>query len=115
MHSGCAKTLRDRFDPVCGGEVSGDPDTLADAKIRVEVDAESIQTSNKGRDEHLRSADFFNVGKHPKIVFTSTAVKDREHRREDLAQGSGDAEAAARRRPSGRARTRTDPQRLREP
>lgn len=56
-------------------EVSGDPDTLADAKIRVEIDAKSIQTSNKTRDEHLRSGDFFDVGKHPKIVFTSTSVK----------------------------------------
>ena len=56
-------------------QVSGDPDTLADAKVQIEIDAKSISTSNKTRDTHLQSPDFFDVGKHPKIIFTSTAVK----------------------------------------
>lgn len=55
--------------------VSGDPDTLADAKVAIEIDAASISTNNKTRDTHLKSDDFFDVKKFPKITFTSNAVK----------------------------------------
>ena len=55
--------------------VSGDPDTLADAKVQIEIDAASINTNNKPRDMHLRSEDFFDVKKFPKITFTSNSVK----------------------------------------
>lgn len=53
-------------------QVSGDPATGAEAKIRIEIDARSIFTDNGKRDEHLRSDDFFDVAKYPKIIFTST-------------------------------------------
>jgi len=52
-------------------EIQGDPTTLANLKVRVELDARSIDTANRTRDEHLRSADFFDVAKHPKILFVS--------------------------------------------
>jgi polyisoprenoid-binding protein YceI len=55
-------------------QISGDPDTGADAKVRLEIDAASIDTGNKSRDKHLQSPDFFDVGKYPKIVFTSSKV-----------------------------------------
>jgi len=55
--------------------VSGDPDTLADAKVQVEIDAASLTTGIKNRDTHLRSDDFFDVKKFPKITFTSNTVK----------------------------------------
>lgn len=35
------------------------------------VDAASINTRNKKRDEHLRTADFFEVQKHPTITYTA--------------------------------------------
>jgi polyisoprenoid-binding protein YceI len=35
------------------------------------VDAASINTKNKKRDEHLRTADFFEVAKHPTITYTA--------------------------------------------
>jgi polyisoprenoid-binding protein YceI len=35
------------------------------------VDAASIDTKNKKRDEHLRTADFFEVQKHPTITYTA--------------------------------------------
>lgn len=36
----------------------------------ITVAAQSIDTKMKKRDEHLRAADFFDVGKHPDITFT---------------------------------------------
>jgi polyisoprenoid-binding protein YceI len=56
-------------------EVSGDPETLANAKVQIEIDPKSVNTDNKKRDEHLRAPDFFDVAKFPKILFTSTAVR----------------------------------------
>jgi hypothetical protein len=33
IHTGCAKTLRDRFDPECGGDKHGNTKDLSDAQI----------------------------------------------------------------------------------
>lgn len=49
--------------------------TNDDAKVDVEIDAQSIDTSDKNRDEHLRSAEFFDAATYPKVVFTSTNMK----------------------------------------
>ena len=56
-------------------EIVGDPTTLADLAVRIELDAKSVGTANKTRDEHLRTADFFDVGKFPKITFTSSQAR----------------------------------------
>jgi polyisoprenoid-binding protein YceI len=50
-------------------------DEFTDAKIDVLIAAKSINTENDKRDEHLRSADFFDVAKFPDIKFKSTSVK----------------------------------------
>lgn len=55
--------------------IQGDPGTLEGAKVRLDIDAKSINTAVKTRDEHLRSEDFFDVAKYPKITFTSTDVR----------------------------------------
>jgi len=55
--------------------LDGDHGNLSDAKIRVEIDAKSVFTSNRKRDEHLRSGDFFNVSKHPKLTFVSNKIR----------------------------------------
>lgn len=39
-----------------------------------DIDAASIDTGDPKRDEHLRSADFFDVQKAPKITFKSTKI-----------------------------------------
>jgi polyisoprenoid-binding protein YceI len=38
------------------------------------VDAASLDTRLDARDEHLRSADFFDVSRHPRLTFEATAV-----------------------------------------
>jgi len=44
------------------------------AKVEVHVKTASIQTGIGKRDEHLRSADFFDVQRYPELVFKSTKV-----------------------------------------
>src|SRR5207253_9436020 len=53
------------------GTLVVDPDP-AKCSVRVVVQAASIDTNVDARDQHLRSADFFDVAKYPEIVFTST-------------------------------------------
>lgn len=54
------------------GDFSLDGDKAA---FNLNIKAESIDTANKKRDDHLRSPDFFNVKQFPAISFKSTAVK----------------------------------------
>lgn len=56
-------------------DIEGDPGSLEGAKVRINIEARSINTANGGRDEHLRSADFFDVARHPNITFTSREVR----------------------------------------
>ncbi len=42
----------------------------------IEIDVDSIDTREPQRDAHLRSADFFEVEKYPKITFRSTRISD---------------------------------------
>lgn len=42
------------------------------------IQAGSLDTGNNRRDQHLRSADFFNVERHPRIVCTATDITARD-------------------------------------
>jgi polyisoprenoid-binding protein YceI len=55
------------------GTLVADTDDFANAKISFETDAESVDTNNKQRDEHIKSADFFDVAQFPKLTFASTS------------------------------------------
>lgn len=57
-------------------QVTGDPKDLASIKINVSIAVDSISTKNEPRDQHLKSADFFNSASFPKITFSSTAIED---------------------------------------
>ena len=48
---------------------------LADSRIYGTVKVASIDTGDAHRDEHLRSADFFDVEQFPEITFESTRVE----------------------------------------
>lgn len=66
-------TVRGRFSGV-EGTLTGDPNDLANAKVEVKIDASTIDTRQEQRDDHLRSADFFEVEKFPEITFVSRQV-----------------------------------------
>lgn len=52
-----------------------DPDNLEASRVRVSLDAASIDTAQDARDEHLRSADFLETEAHPTIDFVSTRIE----------------------------------------
>ncbi len=51
------------------------PANPLEAKVTASVDAASISTGDQNRDNHLRSADFFDVETYPTIDFVSTGVR----------------------------------------
>ncbi|MEO6306090.1 MAG: YceI family protein [Bacteroidia bacterium] len=48
---------------------------FTDAKIDFSADVNSINTDDERRDGHLKSPDFFDAEKFPKITFKSTSMK----------------------------------------
>jgi polyisoprenoid-binding protein YceI len=54
--------------------VSSKPD-FSDAVINLTADVNSVNTDDEKRDGHLKSADFFDAEKYPKLTFKSTSVK----------------------------------------
>jgi polyisoprenoid-binding protein YceI len=58
-----------------GGEIGIDRVALERSTATFRVRASSINTEDKERDEHLRSVDFFDVARFPKIIFRRTSMK----------------------------------------
>ena len=48
-----------------------------ESTLEATVDTTSITTNDEGRDQHLRSADFFDVENHPTMTLRSTGVEQR--------------------------------------
>src|SRR3954452_19276211 len=67
-------TVRGQF-AVYSGEVHLDEQTPENSYANVEIDVASISTGNADRDAHLRTPDFLDVEKYPKITFRSTTVE----------------------------------------
>ncbi|HZA74894.1 MAG TPA: YceI family protein, partial [Acidimicrobiales bacterium] len=64
--------VRGRFTGVGGTvHVADDP---ADSRIEVTIDMASVESGATDRDEHLRSADLFDVERYPTATFRSTCI-----------------------------------------
>src|SRR5205823_6027689 len=66
--------IHGRFNDI-SGTFTIDKDEPGKSSFALTVKAESIDTGNAKRDQHLRSPDFFNVKQFPLLSFKSTAVK----------------------------------------
>jgi len=87
------QTVRGEFSDLSGtAEIKAD----GSADGRLEIGAASLNTKNRKRDEHLRSADFFNAADHPKIIVdvAEAATSDGGN-----VQASGNLTVAGRTRP----------------
>ena len=51
------------------------PENPLEATVEASVDVTSVDTKDEGRDQHLRSAEFFDVETYPTMDFRSTGVR----------------------------------------
>jgi len=64
--------VRGRFDKLRGPSSPRDP---LQSSVNATVDLSSVNTGAPDRDNHIRSADFFEVETHPTMTFHSTGVR----------------------------------------
>ena len=66
--------VRGRFPVSEGSLVIGE--NPADSSVVATIDVAAVESGDPKRDEHLRSADFFDAENHPTVTFRSTKVDD---------------------------------------
>ncbi len=59
-------------------KINFDMDNLSASTIQGSVDVNTLSTSNEKRDEHLKSADYFEAEKYPKMTFTSAKIEKKD-------------------------------------
>jgi polyisoprenoid-binding protein YceI len=64
--------VRGRFNEFSGKITIADP--VEKSSVVATIQADSVDTGTKMRDDHLRSPDFLDVGRFPTITFTSTGL-----------------------------------------
>lgn len=64
-------TVSGQFTSFSGG-LEAEGDDFSNARAVFEAEIKSISTNNNDRDNHLKSADFFDAENHPKLTFVST-------------------------------------------
>jgi polyisoprenoid-binding protein YceI len=71
--------VKGQFDAYTADVEAADLTDLTTASIAFKIDVASINTRNEDRDNHLKSADFFDAETNPSIDFKSTSItKDGE-------------------------------------
>ena len=65
--------VRGRFATFSGKLVTGE--NPLDSSVTAEIDLASIITGSEQRDQHIRSADFFEVETYPTMTYRSTGVR----------------------------------------
>lgn len=55
--------------------MTSNKEDFSDAQVSFEADVDSVSTKSEQRDNHLKSDDFFNAEKFPKITFKSTSIE----------------------------------------
>lgn len=76
-HFGLTK-IRGRFTGVTGEARIANP--LEQSRVTAEIDMTSVSSGDAGRDDHLRSEDFFDVDHYPTASFVSDTVDVRGNR-----------------------------------
>jgi polyisoprenoid-binding protein YceI len=71
-HFGLTK-VRGRFTGIDGHVTIGDDP--ADSGVEVTIDMASVESGSQVRDDHLRSADLFDVEHHPTATFRSSGLQ----------------------------------------
>lgn len=69
-------TVRGHFTEFTG-ELELDTEDLTRSRAKATIKAVSVDTRETTRDNHLRSADFFDVEKYPEITYRSTKLESR--------------------------------------
>lgn len=72
-HMGFSK-VRGRFSEF-EGTIEMESGSLESLRAEANIEAASIDTRSDQRDEHLRSADFFDSENHPRLTFTTREVR----------------------------------------
>ena len=62
-------TVKGRF-----GRFEETLDLRSKPAVQLTIEADSLDTKHNKRDQHLRSADFFNVAEHPQVQFVSDSA-----------------------------------------
>ena len=69
-------TVKGRFTDV-EGTISYDGKDVTNSTVKAVIKTPSVTTDNAQRDNHVKSADFFDVAKYPEIKFESTKIEKR--------------------------------------
>ena len=74
QHAGIS-WVQGRFNEFAG-TFTLDPNDAGKSRFEMSIKTASVDTNVAQRDQHLRTADFFDAEKYPEMVFKSTAVKN---------------------------------------
>jgi len=82
VHSNVGFKVRHLVSKVTGrfggvqGKVNIDTKDVSKSSVDVKIDTATVSTGVEARDNHLKTADFFDVATYPAITFKSTGVKE---------------------------------------